>query len=67
VLAELLPERTTPELLYFEAKWCTLLTFGMTFDLLQAVLPMSEELNVTTLRANLHKVAVPMESELDGH
>jgi hypothetical protein len=64
LLAELLPERTAPELLYLEAKWCTLLSFGMTFDLLQEVLPMSEELNVTTLRANLHKVAVRMESEL---
>src|ERR1035437_3606136 len=62
--AELLPERTAPELLYLEAKWCTLLSFGMTFDLLQEVLPMSEELNVTTLRANLHKVAVRIETEL---
>jgi hypothetical protein len=64
LLAELLPERTAPELLYLEAKWCTLLSFGMTFDLLQEVLPMSEELNVTSLRANLHKVAVRMETEL---
>jgi hypothetical protein len=64
LLAELLPERTAPELLYLEAKWCTLVSFGMTFDLLKEVLPMSEELNVTTLRANLHKVAVQMETEL---
>jgi hypothetical protein len=64
LLAELLPERTAPELLYLEAKWCTLVSFGMTFDLLKEVLPMSEELNVTTLRANLHKVAVRMETEL---
>ena len=64
LLAELPPERTAPKLLYLEAKWCTLLSFGMTFDLLQEVLPMSEELNVTTLRANLHKVVVRMESEL---
>jgi hypothetical protein len=64
LLPELLPERTAPELLYLEAKWCTLLSFGMTFDLLQEVLPMSEELNVPSLRANLHTVAVRMETEL---
>ena len=64
LLAELLPERTAPELLYLESKWCSLLSFGMTFDLLQEVLPMGEDLNVTSLRNNLHKVAVRMEAEL---
>jgi hypothetical protein len=64
LLAELLPERTAPQLLYLEAKWCTLLSFGMTSDLLQEVLPMGEDLNMTTLRNNLHKVAVRMETEL---
>ena len=63
-LAELLPERTAPELLYLEAKWCALLSFGMTLDLLQEVLPMGTELNVPTLRNNLHKVAERMEAEL---
>jgi len=32
-LADLLPERTAPELLYLEAKWCTPMSFGMTFFL----------------------------------
>jgi hypothetical protein len=63
-LAELLPERTAPELLYLEAKWCALLSFGMTLDLLQEVLPMEAELNVPSLRNNLHKVAGRMETEL---
>ena len=63
-LAELLPERTAPELLYLEAKWCSLLSFGMTLDLLQEVLPIGEDLNVTTLRNNLHQVAERMEGEL---
>ena len=63
-LAELLPERTAPELLYLEAKWCALLSFGMTLDLLQEVLPMGTELNVPTLRNNLHKVAERMQAEL---
>jgi len=64
LLAELLPERTAPELLYLESKWCSLFSFGMTFDLLQEVLPMGEDLNVTSPRNNLHKVAGRMEAEL---
>ena len=63
-LAELLPERTAPELLYLEAKWSSLLSFGMTLDLLKKVLPIGEDLNVTTLRNNLHQVAERMEDEL---
>jgi hypothetical protein len=34
----------------------------MTFDQLQEVLPMSEGLNLTTQRANLHQVAMRMET-----
>ena len=63
-LAELLTERTAPELLYLEAKWCTLLSFGVSVDLLQEVLPVGEELNMVTLRNNLHKVAGRIEAEL---
>jgi hypothetical protein len=32
-LAELLPERTTPELLYLETKWASLSSYGMTIKL----------------------------------
>jgi hypothetical protein len=60
----LLQERTAPELLYLEAKWCTLLSFGVSVDLLQEVLPVGEELNMVTLRNNLHKVAERIEAEL---
>jgi hypothetical protein len=63
-LAELLPERTAPELLYLEAKWCTLLSFGVSLDLLREVLPLGEELNTVSLRNNLHKVASRIEAEL---
>jgi hypothetical protein len=63
-LAELLPERTAPELLYLEAKWCTLLSFGVSVNLLQEVLPLGEELNTVTVRNNLHKVAERIEAEL---
>ena len=38
-MAELLKERTAPELLYLEAKWSSLLSFGVSCDLLGEVLP----------------------------
>jgi hypothetical protein len=63
-LAELLPERTAPELLYLEAKWCSLLSFGVSTELLQEVLPLGEEINSMSLRNNLHKVAGRLEAEL---
>ena len=39
-LAELLPNRTLPELLFLETKWASLMSYGMTSKLLQEVLPM---------------------------
>jgi hypothetical protein len=45
LLAELLPERTAPELLYLEAKWCTLVSFGMTFDPLSGSRPAEKASN----------------------
>jgi hypothetical protein len=38
-LAALLPERTTPDLLYLETKWAALMSYGLTVKLLQDVLP----------------------------
>ena len=38
-LATLLPERTTPDLLYLETKWAALMSYGLTVKLLQDVLP----------------------------
>ena len=39
-LAELLPDHTTPELLFLETKWASLMSYGMTAKLLEDVLPM---------------------------
>jgi hypothetical protein len=63
-LAELLTERTSPELSYLEAKWSSLLSFGVSYNLLGAVLPIGDELNTTTLRNTLHDVAERLEQEL---
>jgi hypothetical protein len=47
-----------------EAKWSTLLSFGVSTELLQEVLPLGEEINSMSLRSNLHKVAERLEAEL---
>src|SRR5262249_15093516 len=44
-LATLLPERTTPDLLYLETKWAALMSYGLTVKLLQDVLPIDEPLH----------------------
>ena len=41
-LAALLPEHTTPELLYLETKWAALTSYGTSVKLLQDVLPLDE-------------------------
>jgi len=61
-LAELLPERTTPELQYLQAKWAALLPYGVTVDMLEEVLPI--ETNHTTVYRQLQQVAERLEAEL---
>ncbi len=63
-LAELLPERTAPELLYLESKWASLMPFQETRGLLREVLPVGEELNAPAIRKNLQRVAERLEEEL---
>src|SRR5215813_5950621 len=49
-LAERLPERTTPELLYLETKWASLIPYEMTTKLLDEVLPIGKHINAATVR-----------------
>ena len=49
-LAELLPEHTTPELLYLETKWAALSSYGTSVKLLPDVLPFDEPLEPVTIR-----------------
>ena len=51
-LATLLPERTTPELLFLETKWAALVSYSLTVKLLQDVLPLDEPLQAVTIRAS---------------
>lgn len=63
-LAALLPERTTPELLYLETKWASLASYGITVKLLQDVLPFDEPLEAVTIRNHLCPLAERLEEEL---
>jgi hypothetical protein len=63
-LAERLPERSTPELLYLETKWASLMSYGMTTKLLDEVLPIGKHVNAETVRNHLHAVAERAETEL---
>jgi hypothetical protein len=63
-LAEVLPERTTPELLFLETKWSSLMSYGLTADLLQEVLPTDSPLYASTIREHVCSVAERLESEL---
>src|SRR5262249_54832397 len=63
-LAERLPERSTPELLYLETKWASLMSYGITTKLLEEVLPIGEHVNAETVRHHLHAVAERTEAEL---
>ena len=62
-LAALLTENTSPELLYLESKWASLVSFGVTVDLLKDVLPI-DRANVSTVRRHLNRVAARAEADL---
>jgi hypothetical protein len=63
-LAQLLPERTTPEMLFLETKWSTLMSYGVTSDLMEEVLPLDSPLHASTIREHVFGVAERMEQEL---
>jgi hypothetical protein len=61
-LGELFTEHTAPELLYLETK--SLVSFGLTAQLLKEVLPVGSTANAGTIRRHLHKIAVRHEADL---
>ena len=56
--------RTSPERLYLETKWGSLIPYEKVADLLKEVLPVSESTNHETVRDHLQAVAERMEEEL---
>src|SRR5215467_10387056 len=63
-LSALLTESVAPELLYMEAKWSSLVSYGMSLDALQDFLPLDLSLDVKTIRYDTLKVAKRLEAEL---
>jgi hypothetical protein len=63
-LAALLPERTTPDLLYLETKWAAFMSYGLTVKLLQDVLPIDEPRQAVTIRNHVLTVAQRLEDAL---
>jgi hypothetical protein len=63
-LSALLPESVAPELLYMEAKWSSLVSYGMSLDALKDFLPLEVTLDVKTVRYDTLKVAKRLEAEL---
>jgi len=63
-LAQLLTECTAPELLYLETKFASLMSYGLTVDLLQEVLPLGETINAVMVRNNVHTVGQRIDEAL---
>jgi len=65
-LANALPERASPELLYLEAKFGAQISFDLSRQLLAEVLPLHDEFNHATIRNHLHRIGERLETELGG-
>jgi hypothetical protein len=63
-LAVRLPEPMTPELLFLETKWAALVSYGITAQLLQDVLPIDDTLAPCTIREHVFTVAERLEQQL---
>ena len=63
-LARLLPERISPELLYLETKWASLISYGLAARLLSEVPPLDRPLRPERMRRHLHQVAQRQEADL---
>jgi hypothetical protein len=64
-LAELLSERTSPELAYLETKFAALVSYGLTLKLLEEVLPIGQDFSSRAIRRQVHQAAERLETELD--
>ena len=63
-LAQLLPERTSPELRYLELKWASLVSYEVTTRLLHEVLPIDATHSAITVRNHLLHGARRLEQRL---
>jgi hypothetical protein len=63
-LAAVLPERTTPELSYLQARFAGQVSYQVAATLLAEVLPLGRALHAATVRRHTHAVAQRLEGEL---
>jgi hypothetical protein len=63
-LAELLPERVSPELLFLETKFASLMSYGLTVRLMSELLPLDRPIRAEQVRRHLFRVAETHETEL---
>jgi hypothetical protein len=63
-LAELPTSHCAPEFLYLQAKFASLMSYGLRVELLSDVLPIADEINPTSVRRHLHRVAERVDGEL---
>ena len=54
----------SPERLYLEAKWASLVSFDLAAHLLKDALPVAETVNAAGVRNHLHRVAMRTEAAL---
>ena len=62
--AQWLTGHISPDLLYLETKWASLIPYAKVVDLLKDVLPVAETLNPETVRQHLHATATKIEKAL---
>ncbi|GAA4419125.1 hypothetical protein GCM10023187_53150 [Nibrella viscosa] len=63
-LKDILSQHVTPERLYLETKWASLIPYQKTADLLKEVLPVDQKINATTIQHHLHAVVEVQEKQL---
>jgi hypothetical protein len=56
--------QTSPEMLYLETRWASLIPFARVADLLKEVLPVADSANQETVRTHLYATAERIEQEL---
>ncbi len=63
-LAELLIQRTSPELLYLETRWGSLMSYGLAARMLGELLPLDRPINAERVRRDLYAEAAREEADL---
>ena len=63
-LANLLAERTAPELVYLESKFAGLMSYGLTVGILSEILPLGSDISTTAVRRHVQTIADRIEGEL---